>query len=51
MKIAMFDAYGGDWQHPLMVIACTGLAAYASAIWIGRWRYVSTAAIRPSVDF
>lgn len=51
MKISMFGAYGGDWQHPLTVIAGTCLVALVCACWIGRWRYVHPAAYRPAVDF
>jgi putative membrane protein len=51
MKISMFEAYGGAWQHPMAVIALTCLAALLSACWLGRWRYVNPAAMRPAVDF
>jgi len=51
MKISMFDAYDGAWNHPMQVIALTCLLAASSACWIGRWRYVNPAAIRPAVDF
>ncbi|MCX8520611.1 MAG: YhgE/Pip domain-containing protein [Rhodoferax sp.] len=51
MKVSMFDAYGGDWQHPLLVIASTCLLALISACWVGRWHYVRTAGMRPAVDF
>ena len=51
MKISMFDAYGGDWQHPLLVITSTCLLALISACWVGRWHYVRTAGMRPAVDF
>jgi putative membrane protein len=51
MKISLFDAYGGAWQHPMTVIALTCAAALLSACWLGRWRYVNPAAIRPAVDF
>lgn len=51
MKISMFDAYGGSWQHPLVVMGLTGLGALLCACWVGRWRYVSPADIRPAVDF
>ena len=51
MKISMFDAYGGDWQHPLLVIASTCLLALISACWVGRWHYVRTTGMRPAVDF
>jgi putative membrane protein len=51
MKVSMFDAYGGAWQHPLAVIALTCLGALASACWLGHWRYVRTTLLRPAVDF
>ncbi|NVO05204.1 MAG: YhgE/Pip domain-containing protein [Rhodoferax sp.] len=51
MKTSMFGAYGGDWQHPLLVIASTCLMALLCACWIGRWRYVRASAMRPAVDF
>ncbi len=51
MKISMFDAYGGAWQHPMAVIVSTCGIALASACWLGRWRYVKPSAIRPAVDF
>jgi putative membrane protein len=51
MKISLFGAYGGEWQHPMTVIALTCLAALLCACWLGRWRYVNPAAIRPAVDF
>jgi putative membrane protein len=51
MKICMFGAYGNDWQHPMVVIASTGLIALASACWLGRWRYMRPSAMRPAVDF
>jgi putative membrane protein len=51
MKICMFEAYGNDWQHPMVVIASTCLIALASACWLGRWRYVRPSAMRPAVDF
>ena len=31
MKISLFDAYGGEWQHPMTVIALTCLAALLCA--------------------
>ncbi|RFO97529.1 YhgE/Pip domain-containing protein [Rhodoferax lacus] len=51
MKISMFGAYGGEWQHPMSVIALTCGAALVSACWLGRWRYVRPSAMRPAVDF
>ena len=51
MKVSMFDAYGGAWQHPMVVIASTCAIAMVSACWLGRWRYVKPSAFRPAVDF
>ena len=51
MKISMFDAYGGEWQHPMQVIAITCTVAVLSACWLGRWRYLNPSAMRPAVDF
>jgi len=51
MKISLFGAYEGAWQHPLAIIASTCAIALLSACWIGRWRYVRPASIRPTVDF
>ena len=51
MKISMFGAYGGAWQHPMAVMGLTCLAALISACWLGRWRYVNPLALRPAVDF
>jgi putative membrane protein len=51
MKVCMFGAYDGAWQHPMAVIALTGLLALVCACWLGRWRYVHPDDIRPAVDF
>lgn len=51
MKISMFGAYSGEWQHPVAVIAITCGIALFSACWLGRWRYVQPSAMRPAVDF
>jgi putative membrane protein len=51
IKISMFGAYDGAWQHPMLIIASTLGLALASACWLGRWRYVRPAAMRPAVDF
>ena len=51
MKISMFGAYDGAWQHPLVVIATTLLIALVCACWLGRWRYMRVSALRPAVDF
>jgi putative membrane protein len=51
MKISMFGAYSGAWQHPVAIIAITCGIALLSACWLGRWRYVRPSALRPAVDF
>ena len=51
MKATMFGAYGGDWLRPLAVIGISGLIALCCACWVGRWRYVQPAQMRPTVDF
>ncbi len=51
MKVSMFGAYNGEWQHPMAVIASTCAIALLSACWLGRWRYMRLSALRPTVDF
>lgn len=51
MKISMFGAYSEQWQHPMAIIAITCGIALLSACWLGRWRYVRSSAMRPTVDF
>lgn len=51
VKASMFDAYGGDWQTPLALVACTGVAAVAIACCWGRPRYARTHTMRTSADF
>lgn len=51
LKVTLFDAYGGAWQTPLAVVALGGLATLLATIWIGKWRYVKSASMRPAVDF
>ncbi|WP_293661424.1 YhgE/Pip domain-containing protein [Rhodoferax sp. OV413] len=49
IKAAMFGAYGGDWQAPLMMVAAGGVACLLLAAWIGRWRYLPSSQIQPAV--
>jgi putative membrane protein len=51
MKISMFGAYEGAWQHPMLVVIASCCIALASACWLGRWRYTRPSALRPAVDF
>jgi putative membrane protein len=50
MKASLFGAFGGDWQHSLQLLAFAGLAAGMMACYVGRWRYVKLAALRPTLD-
>jgi len=51
IKATMFDAYGGAWQTPLMVVAATGTLTLLCSSWVGRWRFVKPTSVRPAVDF
>lgn len=51
IKATMFDAYGGAWQGPLLVVATTGSLTLLCSSWIGSWRFVKPTSVRPAVDF
>ena len=51
MKATMFEAYGGEWLHPLLVVGLWGAMALTLACWIGHWRFVQPTQVRPAVDF
>jgi len=51
LKTSMFNAYSGDWTHPLLIVAGTGILALCSACWVGRWRFAQPAQVRPAIDF
>lgn len=51
IKASLFGAYGGDWMHPLAIVALGGFLATLCAGWVGRWRYVKPSAVRPAIDF
>jgi putative membrane protein len=50
LKASMFDAYNGDWQHPLLIVGLGLLITLACASWIGSWRFVKTSNVRPAID-
>jgi putative membrane protein len=50
MKASLFGAFEGDWQHGLQLLAFAGLVASLLACFVGRWRYVKSAALRPTLD-
>ena len=51
LKASLFGAFEGDYQHSLQLLAFAGLAAGLMACYVGRWRYVKPAALRPTLDF
>ena len=50
LKASLFGAFGGDWHGPLQSLVLLGVMAMAAAAWLGRWRYVPAAALRPALD-
>ncbi len=50
LKASLFGAFGGDWLQPLQSLLLLALLAMAVAVWLGRWRYVPAAALRPALD-
>ena len=51
IKASMFGAYDGEWLRPLSWVALAGLLIAMLACYVGRWRYVRTAEVRPAVSF
>ncbi len=49
VKAAMFGAYGGNWQTPMLLVSVCGLVSLILACWIGRWRYLHPAQMQPTV--
>ena len=49
VKAAMFGAYGGAWQSPMLLVTACGLISMLLACWIGRWRYLHPAQMQPAV--
>lgn len=50
LKASLFGAYGGAWLPDLQVVALLCVLAALAATWLGRWRYVPAAALRPALD-
>ncbi|QDL55731.1 YhgE/Pip domain-containing protein [Rhodoferax aquaticus] len=50
LKASMFDAYEGNWQHPLLMVSAATLAASVFASWIGKWRFVKPHEMRAAID-
>lgn len=51
IKASMFNAFDGAWVEPLALVALAGALAAVAACWVGRWRFVRPAAMRPAVEF
>ncbi len=51
IKATMFGAYDGVWLGPISLVMLAGGIAFLTACWVGRWRYVKPATVRPAVDF
>lgn len=51
VKSTMFGAYDGAWAGPLALVGLAGILSFCAACWVGRWRYVKPATVRPAVDF
>lgn len=50
LKATLFDAFEGNWQQPLQLLALAGAVAAGLACFVGRWRYVRPSALRPTLD-
>lgn len=50
MRASLFGAFGGGWWYPVAVVAGAGLAALVATAWVGRWRVVDDADLRPAVE-
>ncbi len=51
IKACIFGAYDGVWLRPLGWVALAGLVVASLACYVGRWRFVRTAEVRPAVSF
>jgi len=50
IKASLFGAFESNWQQSVQLLAYAGLAAALLACYVGRWRYVKTTALRPTLD-
>jgi putative membrane protein len=50
IKASMFGAYESNWQSPLMIVAAWGICAFAFATLVGRWRFVASRSMRPTME-
>ena len=50
LRACLFGAFDGDWFHPWLIIAMIGGIAGLSAMFIGKWNYVTQDEHRPAMD-
>lgn len=50
VKASLFGAFGGDWMSPLRLIMGVAVASALVATFVGRWRFVPIAQLRPRLD-
>ena len=50
LRACLFGAFDGDWFHPWLIIAMIGGIAGLSAMFIGKWNYVTQGEHRPAMD-
>jgi putative membrane protein len=50
LKAAMFDAYEGDWFHPLLQTGGLLFVCAVLAVGVGRWHYSKSSNSRPMLD-
>jgi putative membrane protein len=50
LRACLFDAFDGDWFHSWLIIAMIGSIAGLSAMFMGKWNYVTQEEHRPSMD-
>lgn len=51
IKATMFGAYDGVWQQPLAWVSLAGVSVGVLGCYLGRWRYVRSSDVRPTVSF
>ncbi len=50
LKAAMFDAFNGQWQAPLLQVMLAAGMAFVMASWFGNWRFVRPSNARPALN-
>lgn len=50
IKACLFGAFEAGWHEPLLLVALAGVLAAALACFVGRWRFVKSSSLRPTLD-